>query len=98
MPLMAVMQLMFKSISIAVKCKQLCNNINGDVLLKRIKCGYMALGSAAAVQRSGLYIVANLAGFIGLIGKFAQQEEMQVSGVCHLKRDRNRKCLLMSNK
>lgn len=52
--------------------------MNSGVLLKRIKYGYMPLGSATGGQWSGLYIVANLEDFIGVIGNFVEHEEMQV--------------------
>lgn len=38
----------------------------------------MPLGSATGGQWSGLYIVANLEDFIGVIGNFVEHEEMQV--------------------
>jgi len=65
---------MFESISVAVKYKQLCNNMKHYVLLKIMTYGYMTLGSATAVQHSGLYIQGKSTDRIGLIVK----EEIKV--------------------
>ncbi len=76
------MLLMFESISIAVKSKQLCNNTTSGVLLKRINYGFGSLK-------------ATLADFVGLIEKFDECREMQrkcVSDVW-MKQERNRKFL-----
>lgn len=72
LPLMTFMLFMFESISIKVKYKQLCNNMNSGLSLKRVKIGFS----------NQVYILqANLEDFIGIIGKFVQHE-MQVCFKC----------------